>query len=286
MTTKYVPLAAESVENRYVPVQSQPMTATAPNDPRDPREPPRTPPDQRQPDPPVEDPQAPRPPQGDPAPDEPPVRDPDPDRQRKRVSTDEVFPTDDIDAVVDVLADAFSGYPVMRFTVGTAGDVATRQRRLVQLFVTRRVVRGGPMYAVTAPGASGFAGAILLTLPGEPESSPAAAHISVEAWRELGDDARLRYEEFAAAADFFRDYPPHLHLNMIGIRHAYKGRGLGRMLLEKVSALAKAEPAWAGISLTTENPRNVDLYRRFGYDVVGEGRFGSLTTWGMYRRLR
>lgn len=194
-----------------------------------------------------------------------------------------------IDEVVDVFAEAFAGYPVTRHTVGEAGDVAARERRLVRLFVTRRVARGGPMYAVSdreKSSGKNIAGAVLLTLPHEPEPPPEVAGISAAAWRELGEDARRRYEEYAAASGFFAQHPPHLHLNMIGVRRDRKGSGLGRVLLEAVRRLAEAEPAWDGVSLTTENPRNVDLYRHFGYDVVGHGTFGPHQTWGLYLRLR
>jgi ribosomal protein S18 acetylase RimI-like enzyme len=198
-------------------------------------------------------------------------------------------PREALDAVVDVFAEAFAGYPVMRYTVGEAGDVAARERRLVRLFVTRRVARGGPMYAVSNRDKSSgmnFAGAILLTTPNEPEAPPEVAQISAEAWRELGEDARVRYDEYAAASNFFAEYPPHLHLNMIGVRRDQKGSGIGRVLLDAVRELAEAERSWAGVSLTTENPRNVDLYQHFGYEVAGQSTFGPHDTWGMYLRLR
>lgn len=199
----------------------------------------------------------------------------------------ERLPVDRLDDVVDVFADAFAGYPVMRMTVGDEGDVAARERRLVRLFVTRRVARGGPMYGVKETGASELAGAILLTMPHEPPAHEDVAAISAAAWRELGEEARLRYETYAAASNFFAGYEPHHHLNMIGVRRAQKGGGLGRILLDAVRALAEADPQSAGVSLTTENPRNVELYRHVGYDVVGEGQFGpGLQTWGMFLRIR
>lgn len=194
-----------------------------------------------------------------------------------------------LDAVVDLFADAFAGYPVMRFTVGDEGDVAARERRLVRLFVERRVARGGPMYGVKgseASRASELGGAILLTLPGEQPPGPEVATISEAAWRDLGEDARVRYDEYAAASNFFAGYEPHVHLNMIGVRPALKGSGLGRTLLDAVRQLAQEHPGSSGVSLTTENPRNVDLYRHCGYEVAGEARFGgNLKTWGMFLRI-
>lgn len=200
-------------------------------------------------------------------------------------------PADRLDDVVDVFGDAFAGYPVMRWTVGgqgDIGDIAARERRLVRLFVTRRVARGGPMYAVSNRDNStgkNIEGAVLLTLPVEPPPPDIVAEMSAQAWRELGDEARLRYDQYAAASNFFTALPPHHHLNMIGVRPAAKGTGLGRLLLDHVRALAEADPQSAGVSLTTENLRNVELYRHFGYEVVGEGEFApGMPTWGLFWR--
>ena len=193
---------------------------------------------------------------------------------------------DRLDDVVDLFTDAFHDYPVMRFTVGAAGDVEARVRRLIRLFVTRRRARGGPMYGVGGVG-GGLAGATLLTLPVEPPPTADVAEISAAAWRELGDDARLRYDAYAAASSFFGELPPHHHLNMIGVRRADAGSGLGRRLLDAVRRLSEEDPHSAGVSLTTENPRNVELYSHFRYELVGHAPVApGLETWGLFLRVR
>ncbi len=190
------------------------------------------------------------------------------------------------------MADAFVGYPVMRFVVGPEGDdgdVAARERRLVELFVRRRIRRGGPAFGVAGTGASttSLAGAAILTLPVEPDPPSDVAEITASAWRHLGDSARVRYETYAAAASAVGVAEPHHHLNMIAVRPSHAGRGLARPLLEAVIGLAEADPGSAGVSLTTEVPRNVDLYRHFGFDLVGEADVApGLHTWGMFRKIR
>lgn len=196
-----------------------------------------------------------------------------------------------VDQIVDVMAEAFLGYPVMRFVVGDDGDVAARERRLVDLFVRRRIARGGPALGVThqdaATGERGLAAAAVLTLPHEPEPPPEVAEMTVATWLELGDDARRRYDAYARAASLFDALPPHHHLNMIGVRPAHQGRGLARPLIEAVVRMAHEEPGSAGVSLTTENPRNVDVYRHFGFTVVAEADAApGLHTWGMFHQIR
>ncbi len=195
-----------------------------------------------------------------------------------------------VDDIVDVMADAFRGYPVMRFVVGDAGDVAARERRLVELFVRRRMRRGGPAFGVPDRGNStglNLVAAAILTLPLEPAPPADVAEMTAETWRVLGDGARERYEAYAAAASTVNVAEPHHHLNMIAVRPAHMGKGLARPLINAVIALARADPHSAGVSLTTELPRNVDLYRHFGFDVVGEVEVApGLHTWGMFYRIR
>jgi ribosomal protein S18 acetylase RimI-like enzyme len=71
---------------------------------------------------------------------------------------------------------------------------------------------------------------------------------------------------------------------MIGVRDDYRGRGLGRRLLDEVHALCEQSTFAEGVSLTTEEPRNVDFYRRLGYQVVGEGRIAQVVpVWSFFR---
>ena len=197
---------------------------------------------------------------------------------------------DRVDEIVDVMADAFFGYPVMRYVVGDEGDVAARERRLVDLFVRRRIARGGPAFGMinreNSTGKS-LAAAAILTLPHEPDPPREVAEMTVETWLELGEDARRRYDAYAKAANLFDALGPHHHLNMIGVRPAHKGQGLARPLIEAVERLAHDDPGSTGVSLTTENPRNVELYRHFGFVVAAEVDVTpGLHTWGMFRQIR
>jgi GNAT superfamily N-acetyltransferase len=198
------------------------------------------------------------------------------------------LPPDRAGDIVDVMADGFFGYPVMRWVAesgGAAADLPARERRLVDLFVRRRILRGGPAFGVFR--GDQLAAAAIVTLPHEPEPPPQVAAMTDETWRALGDEARLRYEAYAAAANLFESIGPHHHLNMIAVRPAFAGQGLARPLLEAVRALAEADPGSAGVSLTTEKPRNVELYRHFGFDVLAEAEpCDAFKTWGMFQRIR
>ena len=75
-----------------------------------------------------------------------------------------------------------------------------------------------------------------------------------------------------------------VNLSMIGVRHSHAGRGLARLLLDEVHALAEADATSSGVSLTTETQRNLPLYEHFGYRITGHARVSAeLETWGFFR---
>lgn len=186
--------------------------------------------------------------------------------------------------VVDVIHESFYDYPVMRFVLGGAGaDYGSRVRTLVNFFVMARVFRDEVLLGVNGDG--GLIGAALISRPGGPDPDPAFYELRDHVWAELGQEPRERYSAFGSACAPFQPREPHLHLNMIGVRRSWQGKGISRLLIEQVHERSRRDPGSAGVSLTTENPRNVSLYRHYGYDLVGESVVGpGLTTWGFYRR--
>jgi ribosomal protein S18 acetylase RimI-like enzyme len=70
---------------------------------------------------------------------------------------------------------------------------------------------------------------------------------------------------------------------MLGVRRNAAGKGIGRLLLDAVQRLSADDPGSQGVSLSTEDARNVSLYRHFGYAVVGEADVETMHTWVFYR---
>lgn len=191
----------------------------------------------------------------------------------------------DADDVITVFADAFAGYPVMRYVLGADADDARRLRRLIELFVTARVMRGEPMFGIRADG--GLIAAATTSFPGRGDAPAEFDAFRAAVWQELGPDAEARYGEYGQATGRFAVADPHVHLNMVGVVHRARGTGLGRRLVEAVHALAAADAECAGVSLNTEDPRNVALYRHLGYEVLGHTIVApGLQTWAFFRRQR
>ncbi len=185
--------------------------------------------------------------------------------------------------VVDILCDAFHSYPVMRYVIGSAdGDYDRRLRTLINFFVMARVWRDEPILGVF--NGSDLVATAILTLPGKRQPPAELTQLREAVWRELGDAARTRYNAFGAATQQFEIRQPHYHLNMIGVRRSHHGKGLSRQLLDTVHAISRHDPVSCGVTLTTEDFRNVSLYEYFGYEPVGHARIDTkLKTWGFFR---
>ncbi len=184
---------------------------------------------------------------------------------------------------VAVLCDAFHEYPVMRYVIGKVGDDYDRRlHTLIDFFVMARVWRGEPILGVA--NGSALVATAILTPPGKRQPPAEFTQHREAVWRELGQAARMRYEAFGEATQKFDIRHPHYHLNMIGVRRSHHGKGLSRQLLDAVLAMSRSDPVSHGVTLTTEDFRNVSFYEHFGYEIVGHARIDAkLETWGFFR---
>lgn len=195
----------------------------------------------------------------------------------------QVVPASQAEEILDVLCDAFSDYPVMRYVLGSKPDYASRLRALVGLFVGARVAREDLMLGVRDDTGS-LVAAALVNLPGGKIPPPAFETFRQSVWAELGEEERRRYEAYGTASNGFHPDEPHHHLGMIGVRASHHGQGLGRVLLDHLHTVVEADPGSGGVSLNTELPRNVELYKYFGYRITGHARVApDLETWAFFR---
>lgn len=193
------------------------------------------------------------------------------------------LPAQRVGEVVEVLSDAFFAYPVMEYVLGPRPEYEADLCALVEFFVMARFLRDD--LVLGAEGGDGaLAGVATITLPDERVSPVELSRLRERLWHRLGKDARRRYERFGEACRVFDIEQRHYHLNMIGVRGAHAGRGVGRTLLEAVHRVSAEDAESRGVTLTTEAPANLPLYQRFGYRILGHVEIGTdLESWGLFR---
>ena len=77
---------------------------------------------------------------------------------------------------------------------------------------------------------------------------------------------------------------PHWHLPFMGVDPARQGLGLGTLLLR--AGLSRVDQDGVECRLFTEQPRNVPLYQRYGFEIAVEEDVpdGGPHLWFMRRR--
>ena len=97
-----------------------------------------------------------------------------------------------------------------------------------------------------------------------------------------------RFEEMMIVLGQMEQFHPreeHWYLPIIGCDPMFLGQGLGGMLMK--TALERVDAEGLPAYLESSNPRNVSLYERYGFEVIGEIQHGSSPTMlPMYRAAR
>ena len=199
------------------------------------------------------------------------------------LATPILVPPERAGEAVAALCDAFHDYPVMTYIVGDAGpDYDRRLHTLIHFFVSNRVLRDEPILGIEDGGR--LVAIATLTPPGE-RAAPEPIHALREGlWEALGAEAKARHEVLYEVWMRYTHPGLHYHLNMLGVRRSHAGRGLGGRLLKEVHAKSLADAESSGVTLSTEDPKNVPLYKHCGYEVVTHNRVtDALETWQFFR---
>jgi GNAT superfamily N-acetyltransferase len=71
-------------------------------------------------------------------------------------------------------------------------------------------------------------------------------------------------------AQFDKMHPaePHWYVQILGVHPNHQGKGLGRKLLRPI--LRKADADGVSVYLESSNPKNLDFYRKHGFEVIQE----------------
>ena len=85
----------------------------------------------------------------------------------------------------------------------------------------------------------------------------------------LRDDLFTVFEQMAQ----FRPAEPHWYLPLIGVEPAYQGRGFGSLLIQHV--LERCDTEGHSAFLLATSLRNIPLYQRHGFEMIGTIQVGS-----------
>ncbi|WP_439100401.1 GNAT family N-acetyltransferase [Congregibacter sp.] len=163
------------------------------------------------------------------------------------------------------IASAFSGDPLMRWFFPEAADyINAATGEFYDAF------GGGAIAAGTAYRSACFEGAALWYPPGiGPDEERLVANMVTTVRPAIHEDCvglMEGMEKYHPEGDYW-------YLAVLGVDHAYQGRGHGAQLMKH--ALARIDALGMPAYLESSNPLNISLYKRHGFEEMGSIQSGS-----------
>lgn len=177
---------------------------------------------------------------------------------------------------IDALILAFSTDPMARWSLPDA-------RKYLAAFPSIARAFGGSAFARgTSYIADGFTGTALWLPPGVGPDEETLLRVLNE---NAGDDIKEDMPRIFEQMQKFHPTEPHWYLPMIGVDPAHQGAGVGSALMTE--ALKAVDRDGLIAYLESSNPKNVSLYERHGFEIIGEIQSGnSPVVRPMLRRAR
>lgn len=167
--------------------------------------------------------------------------------------------------IIQLITLGFVADPVGRWIWPDAHAYMENMPRFVAAFGGRAFEHG------TADHAGTYQAAALWLPPGvEPDVESMGALLEASISSEIANDMQSVLEQMDR-------YHPHeqpcWYLPLIAADPAYMGRGLGSALMKH--ALRRCDESGQIAYLESSNPRNISLYERHGFEVIGKIQAGS-----------
>ena len=171
---------------------------------------------------------------------------------------------DEFSQTVACIVAAFITDPLGRFAWPSPHQYLEAMPLATQAFA------GASFEHATADVTTDFCGAGLWLPPGvHPDSEVLEKTFRDTAKPERLDDLLATFEKM----DEWHPEERHWYLPMIGVEPNSQGRGLGGALMRH--AIARSDEDEALAYLESSNPRNISLYERHGFEVMGKIQIGA-----------
>ena len=182
-----------------------------------------------------------------------------------------------------ILGRAFADYPVARAAFGNAtGSPQDWFTRMGQTALENRLTMKMPVFAAYRD--SEPVGVAVISASDRRTPPELSARFD-ELMAEAGPDTQAFFEEFIQVVDAISPTDPHVWLAILGVDPSAQGTGVGRQLIEATVQFARDSGTYTGVALDTEDAKNVEIYQRCGFRVIGESAVGSMPVFVMWRDL-
>src|SRR5919106_1971233 len=177
-------------------------------------------------------------------------------------------------AVIDALRLAFAADPATRWVWPEPQKYLSHFSSFVKAF-------GGKAFAYKSAHYIGNYSGVALWLP--PNVHPDVEQLIALLQSTGSNDAKMYGPEIFKKMDSYHPKEPHWYLPLLGVDPLHYGKGLGSALLQH--ALAKCDRDNKFAYLESSNLKNIPLYERHGFELLGTIQVGtSPSIYPMIRR--
>lgn len=160
--------------------------------------------------------------------------------------------------VLDTLKLAFVSDPAFRWVWPDPQQYLSHVSNFAKAFAGKAFLHGTASYVGNYYG-------VALWLP--PSIYP-DVDVMVDLLQKTGSEGSKRDSpEVFEKMGSYHPSEPHWYLPLLGVDPFYQGKGFGSMLMEHATAMFDKDNGLA--YLESSNPRNVSLYKRHGFEVLG-----------------
>jgi ribosomal protein S18 acetylase RimI-like enzyme len=167
-------------------------------------------------------------------------------------------------AIIDALRLAFSVDPATRWVWPEPQKYLSHFSSFVKAF-------GGKAFSYKSAHYIGNYSGVALWLP--PNVHPDVEQLIALLQSTGSDDAKRYGPQIFEKMDSYHPKEPHWYLPLLGVDPLYHGKGFGSALLQH--ALAKYDQDNVYAYLESSNPRNIPLYERHGFELLGTIQFDT-----------
>lgn len=178
--------------------------------------------------------------------------------------TPNTVPVSDENAAVHAIVLAFSADPAARWLYTNPHQYLTNFPRFVRAFAGAAFEQG------SAECVEDYSGVALWLPPGIHSEEKALIELLQQTIPEPDQAGVFGVLE---QMDAYHPTEPHWYLPMIGVDPAHQGKGYGSALLKQ--ALARCDRDDKLAYLESSNPKNIPLYQRHGFELLGTIQVGS-----------